>query len=232
MHKLFCIIGRTGSGKSTLVRKVANELGLKILKSYTTRSMRVNETAENSDHIFISPDEVKKYREDMVAYTERVDYCSFATKQQIMNSDLYIINPSGYKELLKSTEKMEVELVPILITTPLINIMARTQNSRDPETWMANYLNENDEFTIFEHSNDAKYVIENNRDIYYSYETLELIINQELGKIIHMPDMLQDFQSSILDDLRMIDPMDEKSVEKTAEYIIEALKDAMRENTY
>lgn len=232
MHKLFCIIGRTGSGKSTLVKKAANELRLKILKSYTTRSMRNGESIENSDHAFISQNEVEKYRDDMVAYTERVNYCSFATKQQIMNSDFYIINPSGYKELLKSTEKMEVELVPILITTPLINIMARAQNSRDPETWMANYLNENDEFTIFEHSNDAKYVIENNRDIYYSYETLELIINQELGKIIHMPDMLQDFQSSILDDLRMIDPMDEKSVEKTAEYIIEALKDAMRENTY
>lgn len=232
MHKLFCIIGRTGSGKSTLVKKTANELRLKILKSYTTRSMRNGESIEDSDHVFISQNEVEKYRDDMVAYTERVNYCSFATKQQVMNSDLYIINPSGYKELIKSTEKMEVELVPILITTPLINIMVRAQNSRDPETWMANYLNENDEFTIFEHSNDAKYVIENNRDIYYSYETLELIINQELGKIIHMPDMLQDFQSSILDDLRMIDPMDEKSVEKTAEYIIEALKDAMRENTY
>ena len=44
MHKLFCIIGRTGSGKSTLVKKAANELGLKILKSYTTRPMRESES--------------------------------------------------------------------------------------------------------------------------------------------------------------------------------------------
>ena len=232
MHKLFCIIGRTGSGKSTLVKKAADELGLKILKSYTTRPMRESESIENSDHIFISSDEVKKYRNDMVAYTERVDYCSFATKQQIMNSDLYIINPSGYKELLKSTEKMDVELIPILITAPLISVMNRVQESRNLETWMRNCLNENDEFTIFEHSNDAKYVIENNKDIYYAYEILELIINQELGKTIDIPDMLKEFQDSILDDLRMVDPLDEDSVKKTAYYITETLKDVMRESTY
>lgn len=232
MHKLFCIIGRTGSGKSTLVEKAANELGLKILKSYTTRPMRESESIENSDHIFISPDEVGKYRNDMVAYTERVNYCSFATKQQIMNSDLYIINPSGYKELLKITEKMDVELIPILINTSIINVIDRVRESRDPETWMLNCLNENEEFTIFEHSNDAKYVIENNKDIYYAYEILELIINQELGKIIDMPDMLKEFQDSILDHLRMVDPMDENSVKETAYYITQTLKHVMRENTH
>ena len=234
MHKLFCIIGRTGSGKSTLVEKAANELGLKILKSYTTRPMRESESIENSDHIFISPDEVKKYRNDIVAYTERVNYCNFATKQQIMNADLYIINPSGYKELLKITitEKMDVELIPILINTSIINVIDRVGKSRDPETWMLNCLNENEEFTIFEHSNDAKYVIENNKDIYYAYEILELIINQELGKIIDMPDMLKEFQDSILDHLRMVDPMDENSVKETAYYITQTLKHAMRENTH
>lgn len=232
MHKLFCIIGRTGSGKSTLVKKTANELGLKILKSYTTRPMRESESIENSDHIFISPDEVGKYRDDMVAYTERVDYCNFATKQQIMSSDLYIINPSGYKELLKSAEKMDVELIPILITAPLISIISRVQESRNLETWMCNCLNENDEFTIFEHSNDAKYIIENNKDIYYAYEILELIINQELGKTIDIPDMLNEFQDSILDHLRMVDPMDENSVKETAYYITETLKNVMRESTY
>lgn len=232
MHKLFCIIGRTGSGKSTLVKKAANALGLKILKSYTTRPMRESESIENSDHIFISPDEVKKYRNDIVAYTERVNYCNFATKQQIMNADLYIINPSGYKELLKITEKMDVELIPILINTSIINVIDRVRESRDPETWMLNCLNENEEFTIFEHSNDAKYVIENNKDIYYAYEILELIINQELDKTIDIPNMLKEFQDSILDDLRMVDPMDENSVKETAYYITQTLKHAMRENTH
>lgn len=98
MHKLYCIIGRTASGKSTITRLVAKKLKMNVLKSYTTRKPRKGETAKNSDHTFILPEDVDSYRDDMVAYTERVGYCSFATKQQIMDSDFYIINPSGYFE--------------------------------------------------------------------------------------------------------------------------------------
>ena len=41
MHTVFCIIGRTASGKSTIVNAVAKDLNLKILKSYTTRARRM-----------------------------------------------------------------------------------------------------------------------------------------------------------------------------------------------
>ena len=37
-NKLYCVIGRTSSGKSSLTRKVADELGLTVIQSYTTRS--------------------------------------------------------------------------------------------------------------------------------------------------------------------------------------------------
>ena len=80
MHKLYCIIGRTASGKSTITGLAAKELGMNILKSYTTRKPRKGETKEKSDHTFISSDEVEQYRNDMVSYTDRVNYCSFATK--------------------------------------------------------------------------------------------------------------------------------------------------------
>ena len=89
MHKLYCIIGRTASGKSTITRLASEKLNMNVLKSYTTRKPRKGETAKNSDHTFISTENVNSYRNDMVAYTERVDYCSFATKQQIMNSDFF-----------------------------------------------------------------------------------------------------------------------------------------------
>ena len=104
-HKVFCIIGRTASGKSTIVNAVAKNLNLSVLKSYTTRARRKNEIGDNCDHTFISSDEVDKYKNDMVAYTERVGYCSFATLHQLMNSNLYIINPSGYSDLVDATTK-------------------------------------------------------------------------------------------------------------------------------
>ena len=82
MHTLYCILGRTSSGKSSIAKEAAKKLNMTVLKSYTTRSMRPGETVDNSDHIFISPDDVEKYKPNMVAYTDRVGYCSFATKEQ------------------------------------------------------------------------------------------------------------------------------------------------------
>mgnify|MGYP000171644499 FL=1 len=105
-HKVFCIIGRSASGKSTITKNVANKLGMKILKSYTTRTMRKEETFDNSDHVFITNKEVDLYRNNMIAYTERSGYCSFATKQQILESDFYIINPDGYNELKQNIKDL------------------------------------------------------------------------------------------------------------------------------
>lgn len=110
MHKIFCIIGRTASGKSTIVSAVAKDMKLKVLKSYTTRARRKNEVGKHCDHTFISADDVNKYMDDMVAYTERSGYCSFATESQLMDSDLYIINPSGYSDLINTTRDIPNEL--------------------------------------------------------------------------------------------------------------------------
>ena len=65
MHKVFCIIGRTASGKSTIVSAVAKDMKLKVLKSYTTRARRKNEVGKHCDHTFISADDVNKYMNDM-----------------------------------------------------------------------------------------------------------------------------------------------------------------------
>ena len=104
MHTLYCILGRTSSGKSSITKEAAKKLNMTVLKSYTTRSMRPGETVDNSDHIFISPNDVEKYKPNMVAYTDRVGYCSFATKEQILNSNFYIIDPVGYIHLNSKQE--------------------------------------------------------------------------------------------------------------------------------
>lgn len=180
MHKLFCIIGRTGSGKSTLTKMVADELGLKILKSYTTRPMRANETEENSDHIFISPEEVEKYRDDMVAYTERVNYCSFATKQQIMESDFYIVNPSGYYELCEKTKDMDINLIPIDIVSSFVEIMKRILPRGECEVWMANCIKEDKEFRDYERKYFPRYFIGNEGNIENALSTFKEIVIEEL----------------------------------------------------
>lgn len=182
IHTLYCIIGKTGSGKTTITKNVADKLNKKILKSYTTRNRRNNETDENADHTFIIPDEVEQYRADMVAYTDRVGYYSFATKQQLMDADFYIINPSGYYELQTNTKDMDIRLVAIYITTPIRILENRVKKRGDFETWKENYINESEEFSHFEKSNMIDYRMLNDRDIDVATEKLITIMDKDRSK--------------------------------------------------
>ena len=182
MHTVYCILGRTSSGKSAIVRQAAKKLNMKVLKSYTTRVRRENETEEDSDHIFIYSDEVEKYRPDMVAYTDRVGYCSFATKEQLLNSDFYVINPTGYYELKLKTKDMDIKFVPIYITVPYRTLIERAEKRGDFESWKENYIKESDEFSQFERSNLIDYRVLNDGSIDDSVNKLIRIINKDKGK--------------------------------------------------
>ena len=182
MHTVYCILGRTSSGKSEIVRQAAKKLNMKVLKSYTTRVRRENETEEDSDHIFIHSDEVEKYRPDMVAYTDRVGYCNFATKEQLINSDFYVINPTGYYELKIKTKDMDINLVPIYITVPYRTLIERAKKRGDFESWKENYIKESDEFSQFERSNLIDYRVLNDGSIDDSVNKLIRIINKDKGK--------------------------------------------------
>lgn len=113
MHNLYLIVGRTASGKDTLTRAIANKYNLKILSSYATRPKRPGETNE---HIFISPEDVKQYQNDIVAYTKIGEYEYFSTKQQLFESDFYIIDPNGVKYMqdkIKDMKDLEIHIIYI-----------------------------------------------------------------------------------------------------------------------
>lgn len=182
IHKIFCIIGRTGVGKSVITNKAAQKLDMKILKSYTTRSMRKGETVEKSDHTFINPEEVDQYRDDMVAYTDRVSYYSFATYQQLFNSDFYVINPKGLYELKLKIKDMGIELIPIYISVPYRQNLENAKKRGDLDTWKVNYKKENIEFKSFEHSDMIQYRILNNGTIDQAVDKLVKIVEKERNR--------------------------------------------------
>lgn len=179
IHTVYCVLGRTGSGKSTVTKEATNKLNMKVLKSYTTRQRRENETDENCDHTFISPDEVEKYRNDMIAYTDRVGYCSFATKQQLLDNDFYIINPTGYYELKLKTKNMDIELVTIMVNVPYNDLRQRARKRGDYDAWQANYIKESEEFSNFEKSNLIDYFVLNDRSLEESVAKMIRIINKD-----------------------------------------------------
>lgn len=182
MHKVFCIIGRTASGKSTITNRVAKKLNLNILKSYTTRGRRSNEIGDNCDHTFIKPDEVSQYLGHMVAYTERPGYCSFATREQLMNSDFYIINPSGFIELQEKTKDINnLELIDIWIQCDKEELKKRGWKRDDYNEWYLNFLKENDEFEKIYQNVPYRYIVNNSGNLNNSVHTVEEIVIQELG---------------------------------------------------
>lgn len=65
MSKLFCIMGRSASGKDTIFKRLVQDetLNLKTVVSYTTRPMREGER-EGVEYHFVSPQTLEKLRNE------------------------------------------------------------------------------------------------------------------------------------------------------------------------
>ena len=101
------IVGESGSGKSTICDELTKRYGLKQVESYTTRPRR---SEDEDGHTFISDEEFREL-EDICAYTyfDNHHYC--ATKEQIDNSDLYIIDPYGVKYFMETYNGRKIPMV-------------------------------------------------------------------------------------------------------------------------
>lgn len=87
-----CLIGKSGTGKSTLVNSIT---GLNILNSYTTRPKRFE---NEKGHIFVD-DVVYDMLENIVAETKFGNYRYCATKSQIDKADVYILDKKGVEAI-------------------------------------------------------------------------------------------------------------------------------------
>ena len=87
-----CIVGKSGTGKSTIVNSIPT---IDILNSYTTRPPRF---PNEKGHIFITEEEYDKL-ENIIAETKFGKYRYCATKSQIDNSDVYILDKNGVKAI-------------------------------------------------------------------------------------------------------------------------------------
>ena len=178
-------MGRTCSGKTTLAKTVAATLHMKVLRSYTTRPMREGENEHTSDHIFISEDEVKLFQGKIAAYTEINGYKYFVTRDMVMNSDIYVVDPNGYKMLAENIKRknMKIKLIPIYIDVDVADQERRYRargNTRN-EFW-ERYKSEAERFDKFEEEMGGyhTYVIKN-IDFNYSKLQLKRFISNKLS---------------------------------------------------
>ena len=98
MKPLITLTGKSGSGKNYIANKLERK-GFTSVKSYTTRPMRHNDTNDINTHTFISPDRVSEYKDDIVADTYFNGAYYFATRQQLNEADIYILDKAGLIQL-------------------------------------------------------------------------------------------------------------------------------------
>lgn len=88
------LVGKSGTGKSTVEKILVEQYGYKAVKSYTTRKPRYD---GEDTHIFATDEDYEKMKDDICAFTEFDGYKYWATNEQVDKADVYIVDPAGIK---------------------------------------------------------------------------------------------------------------------------------------
>jgi len=98
---ILCVVGSSGSGKSTVARILSKEWNAKLITSYTTRSKRSSEIKDEAegkplDHIFISTEEFNTFKKrDMLAHTVYAGNHYCCLKKDVGLCNVYVIDSDG-----------------------------------------------------------------------------------------------------------------------------------------
>jgi guanylate kinase len=176
-HVIILLVGRTSSGKSSLIKKLCERTGLKQLISYTTRPRRNN---NDNDHLFVTTEDYLQAKEngDIVAETEIAGNYYYATKEQLYKTDLYTIDPIG-RECLLSMELPGIRSVTVYISCSDEERKLRAEKRGDDRhTYRVRDFSERQQFRRFVADEQWDYSIKNN-DFAKAYSCLRWISQLE-----------------------------------------------------
>ena len=160
-HVLLCVMGRSASGKDTLVNMLCERTGLKQVISYTTRERRDN---EGQTHIFISDEEYNELEASgqIAAFTQIGQHKYCCTINQLYDNDIYVIDPVGVKHL------RELGLPNLRLVTAFVNVPDDVREDRalnkrgdDKIKWRVRNRNESEQFRQMLRDADFDYSVQN-----------------------------------------------------------------------
>lgn len=179
---LFCILGASASGKSTLVQMLEKEFNMKQIPSYTTRSPRFK---GEEGHTFVSEKEFKALN-DIVAYNYYLNNHYGVTASQIDDDtyNLYVVDQTGLNELHKKY-KGNREIYSIFIDCSYINRYKRLfgryhkmYKNFDKALKETSKRTEQDKIEFRNCKSSVDYVINNDENINTAYENLKKICSR------------------------------------------------------
>ncbi len=177
-HVLILLVGRTGSGKSALIKTLCERTGMKQLVSQTTRPRRND---QDNDHVFVDVAyyQQAKANDEIAADTEIAGNYYYATKEQLYESDLYTVDPIGRDRLL-ALDLPNIRFVTIYISCPdeLREQRALEIRGDNKQTYRVREFSERQQFRKFVADEQWDYSIKN-IDFAKAYSTLRWISQVE-----------------------------------------------------
>lgn len=160
-HVLLCVVGKTASGKDFLVNKLCERAGFKQLISYTTRERRVN---EGNTHIFITDEQYQQLQDSgkIAAFTQIGQYKYCSTVDQLYDSDIYVIDYDGLKNL-RELDLPNLRFVTVFINVPddIREYRALNQRKDDKSKFRARSFAEREQFREMLKNADFDYCVSN-----------------------------------------------------------------------
>lgn len=176
-HVVILLVGRTGSGKSSLIQKLCERTGMRQLISHTTRQPRQD---KNDDHVFVTVDDYLKAKanDEIAAETEIAGNYYYATKGQLYEADLYTIDPTG-RDVLLNMNLPNIRFVTVYISCPDEERMLRAEKRGDDKrAYRVRDFAERQQFRRFVTEEQFDYAIKN-EDFAKAYSCLRWIAQLE-----------------------------------------------------
>lgn len=131
---IICIVGASGSGKTTASMILQQQFGWNAIVSYTTRPMRKGEV-NGKDHWFVKKSQIPSYNK-MCAYTQfgGYEYWTEWNQFMILFPSVYVIDEKGLIDLQsKETAVLLFDLVTIKIKRDNLMEIDEKRRERDKE---------------------------------------------------------------------------------------------------
>lgn len=131
---IICIVGASGSGKTTASMVLQKQFGWKAIVSYTTRPMRKGET-DGVDHWFVKANK-KPNKKQICAYTKFGNYEYWTTWNQfrMLFPSIYVIDEKGLIDLQsKEQSPFPFSLYTIKINRNNLEDIDQERKDRDKE---------------------------------------------------------------------------------------------------
>lgn len=109
MNNLYCLVGKSGSGKTSIMQVLRNEYGYTIAESYTDRPRR---NPDEEGHTFVTPKEFKSLS-GLILRRDSTEGRYGMTLEMLDSSILVSLDCKGICELLKSYISRPVKVIGI-----------------------------------------------------------------------------------------------------------------------